>query len=332
MRVLITGAAGFIGFHLCKLLEKSSCKVYGLDNLNNYYDVSLKKRRLEILNKNKNFSFLESNLEDEKKINDFFANQKIDVIVNLAAQAGVRHSLDYPEDYVSSNIVGFLNILKLAKEKNIQHLIYASTSSVYGMNKKLPFSEDDGADHPLQFYAATKRANELMAHSYSSLYLLPTTGLRFFTVYGPWGRPDMALFKFAEALINDKEIELYNNGNHSRDFTYVGDIVESIKRLLDKPPLVQKNVRLSPSTSNAPARVLNIGNGKQVALRTYLKCLEVELDKKAKIRNLPMQKGDVKDTLADISKLVSITGYSPKVDVEEGVSNFVKWYLKYYRH
>lgn len=333
MRIIVTGSAGFIGFHLCSLLlENSSNKVYGLDNLNSYYDVSLKKRRLDILQKKENFSFIKADLEDEKKINDYFANHKIDAIVNLAAQAGVRHSLDHPEDYVSSNIIGFLNILNLAKEKNIQHLIYASTSSVYGMNEKMPFSEDDGADHPLQFYAATKRANELMAHSYSSLYSLPTTGLRFFTVYGPWGRPDMALFKFADGIIHDKEIQLYNNGNHTRDFTYVQDIVESIKRLLDKPPTASENVVLSPSISKAPSRVLNIGNGKQVELREYLKCLEVELGKKAKIKNMPMQKGDVKDTLADTAKLVAITGYTPKYDVEEGVKNFVRWYLEYYKY
>lgn len=339
MSILVTGCAGFIGFHTSKYLLERGEKVIGIDNLNDYYDVSLKKKRLKILqeankeNAKIKFSFYKFGLENEKRIRKCFKENKIKIVINLAAQAGVRYSIDNPHLYAKSNIIGFLNILEASKDNNIQHLVYASTSSVYGAIPSLPFKESTPADYPIQFYAATKRANELMAHSYSHLYNLPTTGLRFFTVYGPWGRPDMALFKFVKFILEGKQIQIFNRGNHQRDFTYIDDIVDGIVKVAFKQPKSDlswiKNP--SPDKSSAPFRIFNIGNNTSVNLLDFIKEIELQLGKKAKKKFVPLQKGDVKDTLSDISSISSYTNYKPKTSYKEGIKEFIRWYLDYYK-
>jgi len=329
----ITGAAGFIGFHLSKRLLEEGCKVIGLDNLNNYYDVNLKKSRLEILKKYDKFQFEYTDLENKEELEKIFKNNKIDIVVNLAAQAGVRYSITNPETYIQSNIVGFFNILEVCRHNKIEHLLYASSSSVYGMNVKMPFSVHDNVDHPISLYAATKKSNELMAHTYSHLYGLPTTGLRFFTVYGPWGRPDMALFLFTDAIINDKPIKVFNYGNMKRDFTYVDDIVEGIVRLLNNPPKENPNwdkEKADPATSSAPYKVYNIGNNAPVDLIDFITEIENKIGKKAKKEFLPLQDGDVPMTYADVSDLINDVDFKPETSIKEGISNFIDWYSEYY--
>lgn len=331
--VLVTGSAGFIGSALClKLLD--DYQVIGLDNHNDYYDPDLKEARLSRILGEKNYKHWRIDLQDQDALSELFEKENIDAVVNLAAQAGVRYSIENPLAYINTNIVGFANLLEECRKNEIKHLVYASSSSVYGSNTKIPFSVNDNVDHPLSYYAATKKANELMAHSYSNIYELPTTGLRFFTVYGPWGRPDMALFKFTKSILSGEEIDVYNHGNHSRDFTYIDDIVEVISRVIKKPaqPNMQWNgSNPDPGSSNVPWRVYNIGNSKPVQLMDYIKAIENELDKTALINYLPLQLGDVPDTYADVDVLISDFGYRPKTDVNLGVSNFVKWYRGFYK-
>lgn len=349
-KILVTGTAGFIGFHLANLLLRKGYEVYGLDSINDYYDPALKYARLEQAGIDPasvaagkevkstlypSYTFTQVHLENKSIIDDIFSKHSFDAVVNLAAQAGVRYSIENPHAYINANINGFINILEACRHKQVKHLIYASTSSVYGLNKTLPLSEHDHADHPMTLYAATKKANEMMAHCYSHLFGLPTTGLRFFTVYGPWGRPDMALFLFAKAIMNDEPIKLFNEGKMVRDFTYVEDVAESISRLLDKPP-VNHNHSFDPShpdpaISSAPFRILNIGNSKPVQLMRYVEALEKTLGKKAIKEYLPMQLGDVPATHADCSELESITGYKPEVEVEQGIAAFVEWYKSYHK-
>lgn len=337
MAILVTGNAGFIGFHTAKTLLERGDDVVGLDVVNDYYDPAIKEARLAILEEtarrtNAKYTFVRANLADRAAVEQTFAANDIRRVINLAAQAGVRYSIENPHAYVESNIVGFTNILEACRHGGVEHLVYASTSSVYGANQAMPFSEHVGVDHPLQFYAATKKANELMAHSYSHLYRLPTTGLRFFTVYGPWGRPDMALFLFAKNIIAGKPIDVFNYGNHTRDFTFVTDIVEGVIRACDHP--AQPNPawdahRPDPATSNAPYRIYNIGNNSPVKLTEYIEALEEALGKKA-IRNLlPLQAGDVPDTFADVSDLERELGYKPATTVKQGVAAFVAWYQDY---
>jgi len=331
-KILVTGAAGFIGFHLSKALIDLGHEVFGIDNLNDYYDVQLKKDRLNLLMKEQNFHFFEIDLADDFQMNKLSNEGKFEIVVNLAAQAGVQYSISNPHVYIDSNIRGFLNILELSKKIDVEHLIYASSSSVYGLNETLPFSENDNVDHPISLYAATKKSNELMAHTYSYLFNIPTTGLRFFTVYGPWGRPDMALFKFTKGIIENKKIDIYNNGKMYRDFTYIDDIVNGINLLIKKPPSLKhkKKYKNDSLSSVGPFRVLNIGNTKKVYLLNFIKEIEKELGKKA-IRNyMPLQKGDVKQTLSDTSLLKSITKYNPKTNYKTGIKNFLKWYQEYY--
>jgi len=337
MKILITGAAGFIGFHLSKRLLEKKHYIYGLDNINNYYDTNLKKKRISLLKKlsAKKFKFIKLDLKNKKKLDELFVKFKFDIVVNLAAQAGVRYSIENPKNYLQNNIDTFLNILECSRKQNIKHLIYASTSSVYGLDSLMPFKEDRGSNHPTHIYAATKKCNELMAHSYSHLFNLPTTGLRFFTVYGPWGRPDMALFKFTKNILNEKNIEVYNYGKHARDFTYIDDITQGIVGILKKIPKKNskfENKKLDISKSSAPYRILNIGRGKKIKLMTYIKLLEKELNIKAKIKFLPKQKGDVQETFSNIKKIKMLGGYNPKTDVTKGIKNFVKWYKEYYIH
>ena len=330
--ILVTGAAGFIGFHLSKLLLECSDTVLGLDNLNDYYDVNLKLARLELLKQYSNFRFIKCDLEDRLGIEAVFKQNKIHKVAHLAAQPGVRYSIEHPHCYVNSNITGFLHILEGCRHTHVEHLVFASTSSVYGANTKQPFSENHSTDHPMALYAATKKANELMAHAYASLYQLPCTGLRFFTVYGPWGRPDMAPFLFAKAIMADKPIDVFNNGNMVRDFTYVADIVEGIKRALDHPaktnPLWDSN-NPDPSSSYAPYRIYNIGNNKPVPLMDYIQEIEQALNKKAILNLTPIQPGDVVSTCADISKLQHDLEYKPTTSVQKGVKYFIDWYLAY---
>ena len=333
MKILITGSSGFIGFHLSKFLLKKGNNVYGIDSMNNYYDVSLKKARLKILLKNKKFSFSKANLENNKKIENIFKKFKPKVVIHLAAQAGVRYSIEKPRVYLKSNIDGTFNVIESSHKIGVKHLIMASSSSVYGANKKIPFKEIDKTETQLSIYASTKKANESMAHSYSNIWNIPITMLRFFTVYGPWGRPDMALFKFTKGIIENKKIDIYNNGKMYRDFTYIDDIVNGINLLIKKPPsLKQKNKYKNDSLSSvAPFRVLNIGNTKKVYLLNFIKEIEKELGKKA-IRNyMPLQKGDVKQTLSDTSLLKSITKYNPKTNYKNGIKKFINWYLNYYK-
>ncbi|MDC1139018.1 NAD-dependent epimerase [Gammaproteobacteria bacterium] len=336
--ILVTGAAGFIGFHLSRKLIKNGNKVIGVDNLNDYYDVSLKLKRINLLkelskNNNQIFKFEELDIIDYKPLIKIFEKEKFDYVINLAAQAGVRFSIENPHAYVQSNLVGFTNIIEACRHSEIRHLIYASTSSIYGANTDMPFKEEKEASNPLQFYAATKKANELMAHSYSNLYNLPTSGLRFFTVYGPWGRPDMALFLFTKNIIEGKPINVFNNGEHSRDFTYIDDIAEGIERIIKLPPkrnLKWDSKKANSSSSSSPYRVLNIGNNNPIKLNDFIKEIEKNLNKKAIINYLPLQPGDVPATYADTTLLQNLTGFVPKVSIHEGVKEFVNWYKKYY--
>lgn len=332
--VLVTGVAGFIGFHLTKRLLESGFKVVGIDNLNDYYEVSLKESRLEILEGLLNFSFYKIGLEDKSEIESVFQKEKFDYVVNLAAQAGVRYSLENPYAYLDSNLSGFLNILEACRYHPVDHLIYASSSSVYGANKKMPFSVHHNVDHPLSLYAATKKANELMAHTYSSLYNIPTTGLRFFTVYGPYGRPDMALFLFTKAILEGRPIDVYNHGKMRRDFTYVDDIVEGIIRLLPTIPLGNpkwNGIQPDPATSFAPYQVFNIGNNKPVELLHFIEVLEEKLGKKGVKNFMPIQPGDVPETYADIEALEQAVRFRPVTSIEEGIGKFVSWYKEYYK-
>lgn len=329
MKILVTGAAGFIGFYLSKALIERGVEVVGIDNLNNYYDVNLKKERLEILAKHekfKMFSFFRMSLEDKKEIEDLFKKFEFDVVVNLAAQAGVRYSIDNPHAYIDSNLVGFLNVLEGCRNSKIKHLVYASSSSVYGMNIKQPFSTDDHVDYPISLYAATKKSNELMAHTYSHLYGIPTTGLRFFTVYGPMGRPDMAYFKFTKAILNNEPIDVYNSGKMKRDFTYIDDIVEGVVRVIDKVPHKKNSI---VTKASAPYQIYNIGNNQPVTLGRFINAIEDACGKKAKQNLLPMQPGDVPVTYANVDDLVNDIGFQPKTTIEDGINNFVKWYKNY---
>ena len=332
MKILITGSSGFIGFHLSKLLLEKGNNVHGIDSINNYYDVRLKKARLKILKKYKNFSFSKARLEDDKKIKIIFKKFKPKIVIHLAAQAGVRYSIDKPRVYLKSNINGTFNVIESSHIIKAKHLIMASSSSVYGANKKIPFKEIDKTDTQLSIYAATKKANESMAHSYSNIWKIPITMLRFFTVYGPWGRPDMALFKFTKGILKNKKIDIYNYGKMYRDFTYIDDIVNGIALLINKAPNInQKNKYKDDSLSSvAPFRILNIGNTKKIFLLDFIKQIEHELKKKA-IRNyMPLQKGDVKQTLSNTSLLKKITGYNPKTNYKNGIKKFINWYKKYY--
>ena len=331
---LVTGAAGFIGFHLSKRLLDEGCTVVGLDNLNDYYDVNLKKARLAILDTYDDaFQFIYADLQDNQVLERVFVENKIGIVVNLAAQAGVRNSITNPNAYIQSNIVGFMNLLEACRHHRIEHLVYASSSSVYGMNINTPFSVHDNVDHPISLYAASKKTNELMAHTYSHLFGLPATGLRFFTVYGPWGRPDMAPFLFTDAILNDRPIKVFNNGKMKRDFTYIDDIVEGVVRILNNPPHANKDwdrMKADPGTSSAPYRVYNIGNSKPVDLMEFIETLEEKIGKTAQKEFLPMQDGDVPVTYADISDLINDVGFKPKTTVKEGIGHLVEWYLKEY--
>jgi UDP-glucuronate 4-epimerase len=333
MRVLVTGAAGFIGMHVsAKLLERGDA-VVGIDNLNDYYDVSLKQARLAKLRQLPGFEFRKLDIADSAALNDLFGSRRFDRVVHLAAQAGVRYSLQNPSAYVQSNLVGFVNVLECCRHAKSAHLVYASSSSVYGGNTRMPFSENDNVDHPVSLYAATKKSNELMAHTYSHLFGLPTTGLRFFTVYGPWGRPDMALFLFTKAILEGRPIDVYNNGKMQRDFTYIDEIAEGVVRVLDRP--AESNPGFDSSapgaaTSAAPYRVFNIGNHEPVELLDFIGTLEAKLGRKAQKNFLPIQAGDVPATYADTDALLSWTGFAPKTSVTEGIGRFVDWYRTYY--
>ncbi len=333
MKIIITGSSGFIGFHLSKLLLEKGNSVHGIDSMNNYYDVNLKKSRLKILIKYKNFSFSKANLENSKQIQNIFKRFKPKTVIHLAAQAGVRYSIDKPKVYLKSNIDGSFNVIESSHKIKAKHLIMASSSSVYGANKKIPFKEIDKTETQLSIYAATKKSNESMAHSYSNIWNIPITMLRFFTVYGPWGRPDMALFKFTKGIINNKKIDIYNNGKMYRDFTYIDDIVKGISLLINKSPSIKQKKKFKNDSLSAvaPFRVLNIGNTKKVYLLNFIKQIEKELGKRA-IRNyMPLQKGDVKQTLSDTSLLKKITNYNPKTNYKTGIKNFINWYKNYYK-
>ncbi len=334
MKVLITGSAGFIGSQLALRLLDRGDEVIGIDNLNDYYDVSLKEARLARISSHDNFTEARISIEDRPAVETVFAEHQPDRVVNLAAQAGVRYSLENPHSYVDSNIVGFMNILEGCRHNGVEHLVYASSSSVYGANTNMPFSIHNNVDHPLSMYAATKKANELMAHTYSHLYDLPTTGLRFFTVYGPWGRPDMALFLFTRKILAGEPIDVFNYGKHRRDFTYIDDIVEGVIRTLDRiatPNPDWNGDTPDPGTSLAPYRLYNIGNNQPVELMHYIKVLEDCLGKKAEMNMLPLQPGDVPDTYADVQDLVADVGYKPETTVEDGITRFVDWYRDYYK-
>ncbi len=333
MTILVTGAAGFIGSHVCDYLLNRGERVVGVDNMNNYYDVNLKHSRLNKISHN-NFTFFQVDIADKDAIDELFKKHKIRKVVNLAAQAGVRYSIENPWSYLNSNLTGFLSIIEACRHNKIEHLVYASSSSVYGANTNLPFRVEDNVDHPLSLYAATKKSNELMAHCYSNLYQLPTTGLRFFTVYGPWGRPDMALFLFTKNILANKPIQVFNYGNHTRDFTFIDDIVEGIIRVLDNTPASNPEYDFSqsnPASSSAPYRVYNIGNDNPVKLMDYIKAIENALGIKAEIELLPLQKGDVPDTQADVSKLIADVGFKPSTSVQDGIDKFIQWYRDYYK-
>ena len=333
MNILITGCAGFIGFHASKKFLAEGYTVVGIDNLNKYYDVQLKKDRLENL-KSPNFKFYRLDLNQKDNLREIFKDHNINYVVNLAAQAGVRYSLTNPEEYMHSNILGFLNILEISREFNIKHLVYASSSSVYGLNNKIPFSVSDNVDHPISLYAASKKSNELMAHCYSHLFNIPSTGLRFFTVYGPWGRPDMALYIFTKSIIDGEEIKLFNKGNMLRDFTYIDDIVDGIFNLTNKIPQASSQWNPEdpdPSFSSAPYRIFNIGNNKPIKLLEFLKLIEKSVGKKAIVKLADMQPGDVESTFANIDAINEYVGFRPKTGIEEGINNFVKWYKRYYK-
>lgn len=332
-KILVTGAAGFIGAHLTKKLIDGGAEVVGLDNLNDYYDPQLKKDRMKVLAECKSFSHVNGDLADRAAMEELFADHAFDAVVNLAAQAGVRYSIINPHSYVDTNLVGFVNILEGCRHSGVKHFVYASSSSVYGANTKMPFTVHDNIDHPVSLYAASKKANELMAHTYSHLYDLPTTGLRFFTVYGPWGRPDMALFLFTKAILEDRPIDVFNNGNMERDFTYIDDIVEGVSRVVKKPPEGNPNwsgEAPDPATSYCPYRVYNIGNNKKEQLTHYIEVLEDCLGKRAVKNFLPMQPGDVPATYANVDDLVKDLHYKPDTSLEYGVSKFVEWYKDYY--
>jgi UDP-glucuronate 4-epimerase len=334
VKLLVTGAAGFIGFHTARWLLERGDEVVGLDNLNAYYDPALKHARLDILKSYPGFRFVKADIADRDEMQALFWAEKFQRVVHLAAQAGVRYSIENPHAYVHSNIVGFLQVIEGCRRNGVEHLVYASTSSVYGANTKMPFLETHGVDHPITLYAATKRSNELMAHSYSSLYALPTTGLRFFTVYGPWGRPDMALFLFTKNILAGLPIDVFNDGYHQRDFTYVDDIVKGVAAAVDHvatPDPAWDSDHPNPSTGNVPYRIYNIGNQTPVPLLRYIEVLEQSLGLKATKNMLPMQLGDVPDTWADVEALARDVGYRPSTDLETGVKHFVEWYLGYYR-
>lgn len=334
MNILITGVAGFVGMHLSKRLLDLGHTIIGIDNKNEYYDVNLKEDRLKELNKYELFTFFMLDISNREDIKKLFDENDFDQVINLAAQAGVRYSIENPYAYIDSNLVGFGNVLEGCRTNNVKHLIYASSSSVYGANVKMPFSTSDGVNHPVSLYAATKKANELMAHTYSHLYNIPTTGLRFFTVYGPWGRPDMAYFSFTKDIFDGNKIKVYNNGEMMRDFTYIDDIVEGIVRLLDNPPVLNLNwdrVNPDPSSSYAPYRVYNIGNNSPVKLLDFINTIEKLIGKKADIEYLPMQQGDVHATFADVSDLKEAIGFNPSTSIERGLKEFVEWYKKYYK-
>jgi len=339
MKILVTGAAGFIGFFTAKVLLEKGHEVIGLDNINDYYDVNLKYSRLEELGVNRNdaeklntlcssvndkFSFVRMHLEDRLALPQLFEKEKFDVVCNLAAQAGVRYSLENPETYIDSNVVGFLNILECCRHHHIKHLVYASSSSVYGLNEKIPFSTKDNVDHPISLYAATKKSNELMAHTYSHLFKIPTTGLRFFTVYGPWGRPDMAMFLFTDAIVNDRPIKVFNHGKMERDFTYIDDIVEGVVRICEKPVLHRLHTKKM-------YKIYNIGNNNSVKLLDFIKEIEQNLGKEADKNMMPIQPGDVEKTWADVDQLIKDYDYRPNTSIKEGVKSFVKWYKSYYK-
>lgn len=334
MKYLVTGAAGFIGFHVAKQLCEQGHEVIGIDNLNDYYDVNLKLARLDILAIKPHFTFKKVDITDRILISELFSKEKFNRVVHLAAQAGVRHSINNPMAYADSNLIGHLAILEGCRQNDVEHLIYASSSSVYGLNNKTPFTTADCVDHPVSLYAATKKSNELMSHTYSHLYGIPTTGLRFFTVYGPWGRPDMALFKFTKAIINDEPIDVYNYGNLSRDFTYIDDIVEGVIRIQDIIP--QKNSQWtvesgSSAQSSAPYQIFNIGNGNPVKLMSFIESLESSLNLIAHKNMMPMQAGDVYQTYAEVEDLFEATGYKPQTSIAQGVENFVAWYKGFYK-
>ena len=321
MKILITGCAGFIGFHLTKFLTSKKISIIGIDNLNNYYDVNLKKNRLKLLKENKKFTFYKTDILNKQKLNNIIKKNKIKIIVHLAAQAGVRYSIENPKTYHKNNLEGFFNILEISKENKIKHLIFASTSSVYGESSNFPLNENENTSKPLSFYAATKKSNEVMAHSYSYIYKLPCTAVRFFTVYGPYGRPDMALFKFTKNILENRKIELYNNGKHLRDFTYIDDITKGIFSIINKP-----------NKDKVPYNIFNIGNGKSRKLIDYLFFIEKKLGKKAIVKKLPLQKGDIIKTHSDIKLLKKFSNYKPKIDIEEGVSKFIDWFIDYYNY
>ncbi len=332
-RVLITGAAGFIGFHLSMRLLKDGCHVAGIDNLNSYYDVKLKEARLEKLTSFENFSFYKMDISDKKSLEEIFNNTKYDVVVNLAAQAGVRYSIENPHAYVDSNIVGFVNLLEACRHNDVKHLVFASSSSVYGANTKMPFSVHNNVDHPVSLYAATKKANELMAHAYSHLYGMHCTGLRFFTVYGPWGRPDMALFLFTKAILEEKPIKIFNHGRMQRDFTYIDDITEGVVRImarLPEPDPTWNGDNPDPGTSYARYKIYNIGNNNPVELMEFIGVIEKVLGKKAKKEFLDLQPGDVPATYADIDDLIKDVGFKPETSIETGIKQFILWYNDYY--
>ncbi len=333
MNILVTGSSGFIGFHVCQFLLKRGDAVYGIDNMNDYYDVSLKEDRLRILNNFGSFHFYKADISDNESVQEIFKDNQFDCVINLAAQAGVRYSIENPHAYIESNINGFINILEGCRHNKVKHLVYASSSSVYGANETLPFSVHDNVDHPISLYAATKKSNELMAHTYSYLYDLPTSGLRFFTVYGPWGRPDMALFMFTKSILEDKPINVFNHGDMSRDFTFIDDIVSGIIKVADKIPT--KNEEWSgfnpdPSSSMAPWKIYNIGNSSPVQLMNFIKAIEKATQKEAILNKMPMQPGDVPSTFADVKSLEEDVGYKSKTKVNEGIKIFVDWYREYY--
>lgn len=330
-KILITGSAGFIGFSLSRSFLKFGYNVVGIDNINGYYSKALKLDRIKILKKFKKFRFYKADLRNKKRIKSLFIKNKIDTVYHLAAQAGVRHSVTNPEDYFSNNLLAFFNVMELSRLAKVKHFIFASTSSVYGLNKKLPFSESDPVNHPSQFYAATKRSNELMAHSYSCIYGLKSTGVRFFTVYGPWGRPDMALFKFVKNIIIKKPIDVFNHGNHVRDFSYIDDVVECLKKIKNKYPKKNKNLDSNnPSKSSATYQILNIGNESKVKLMDYIKEIEINLNKKAVKNFLKLQVGDIPNSYSKITNTNKIIKYNFKTDYKKGIKNFIKWFKEYY--
>jgi len=334
MRIIVTGAAGFIGFHVARYLLDRGDEVIGVDSLSDYYDVQLKQDRLAQIRDHQNFFFHKQDLAEREPVAKLFAEINPERVIHLAAQAGVRYSLENPHAYVDSNLVGFMNILEGCRHNDVQHLVFASSSSVYGANTRVPFSVHDNVDHPVSLYAASKKANELMAHTYSHLYGIPTTGLRFFTVYGPWGRPDMALFKFTKAILADEPIDVYNRGDHQRDFTYIDDIVEGVVRVVDRLPEANPDWNgdsPDPGTSSAPYRLYNIGNHSPVRLMDFIAALESALGKKAEKKMLPMQPGDVHTTYADVDDLARDVGFAPDTPIEEGIARFIEWYKDYYR-